>query len=56
MGFFLVSEFGMMLAASLPAAVKTLFYFISKDTKDVVSFKTWITEGMSIKWLIYEQL
>lgn len=30
---FLVLEFGRMLVSSLPAAVKALFYFISKVTK-----------------------
>ena len=43
----------MMLISSFPAAVEALFYFTSKDTKEVVSLITLSTEGMNIKWLIY---
>lgn len=51
-GFTLDAEFGMTVVSSLPAAVESLSYFISKHTKDVVSFITLSTEGMNIKWLI----
>ena len=53
-GFILDSEFGMTVVSSLPAAVEILSYFISKHTKDVVSFITLGTEGINIKWLIYQ--
>ena len=47
------SEFGMTVVSSFPAAVEILSYFISKHTKDVVSFITLSTEGTTIKWLIH---
>ena len=55
-GFILDSEFGMTVVLSMPAAVEILSHFISKHTKDVVSFITLSTEGINIKWLIYQSL
>lgn len=52
-GFCLVLEFGVIPVSSLPAAVKAFSYFISKVTKEVVSFITVSIKSMNIKWLIY---
>ena len=42
----------MNVVSGLPAAVEILSYFISKHSKDVVSFITLSTEVINIKWLM----